>query len=483
MNFKTKSLLAGVALLVVLAAAALLCRQPQQSQPKSERAEVVILSTNDMHAKIDEFPRLVTAVRECRDTVCTILVDAGDRWTGDGYVDLADRRRPIIDLMNHLGYDVATLGNHEFDVGQATLDAALQLCRFKVLCANMQSDTELLDDVAGTARVETPDGVTIDFAGVVTNFNNGHPDGNDDTFKGLRFESPQECAVARAAEMTGDVKVLLSHMGDDKDMALAARGCGYDIIISGHTHALVDTLINGTLIGQTQNKLKNVGVTRITLEGGRICSTSYENIPLARYAKDAETERMVEQIKDNPEMKVVVGRAANRATHVGLANWQTRVLKQKFGVEVALYHYGGVRLQGLEAGEVTVKDIYDNEPFFSPICTARMTPQQLRRMIVSKYNDTKNSKESHRVDIFASTPYDIVTTAEDVAVDVRFAQLEEGVRYTVALPEYVANNYGDFECEELRVTPHTAYGLDIEYMKQHSPVVFDNTPKQRIVRR
>ena len=45
--------------------------------------EVVILSTNDMHASISNFPRLATAVAQCRDTVATILVDAGDRWTGN----------------------------------------------------------------------------------------------------------------------------------------------------------------------------------------------------------------------------------------------------------------------------------------------------------------------------------------------------------------------------------------------------------------
>ena len=69
--------------------------------------EFVILSTNDLHASIKNFPRLATAVKECRDTVATLLVDAGDRWTGNAFVDLApEPRKPIIDLMNELGYDV-----------------------------------------------------------------------------------------------------------------------------------------------------------------------------------------------------------------------------------------------------------------------------------------------------------------------------------------------------------------------------------------
>ena len=70
------------------------------------RSEFVILSTNDMHASLDNMARLATAVKECRDTVFTIVVDAGDRWTGNAYIDLAKGRLPMIRLMNAVGYDV-----------------------------------------------------------------------------------------------------------------------------------------------------------------------------------------------------------------------------------------------------------------------------------------------------------------------------------------------------------------------------------------
>ena len=73
-------------------------------------------------------------------TRVVILVDAGDRWTGNAYVDQAEGRRPVLELMNELGYDVATLGNHEFDVGQQTLAEAIGYCRFPVICANMVSE-------------------------------------------------------------------------------------------------------------------------------------------------------------------------------------------------------------------------------------------------------------------------------------------------------------------------------------------------------
>lgn len=87
---------------------------------------LVLLSTNDIHAQIDRFPQLAAAVEACRDTVANVvLLDAGDRWTGNPYVDRAQTPgMPIIRLMNRLGYDAATLGNHEF---------VLFLCPFCVI--------------------------------------------------------------------------------------------------------------------------------------------------------------------------------------------------------------------------------------------------------------------------------------------------------------------------------------------------------------
>ena len=139
-----KKSLFGALLLFVLAACS----------PRMET--VVILSTNDIHAHIEKFPQLAEAVKKCRDTVKNvILVDAGDRWTGNVYCDrAAEPRRPIIDLMNRLRYDVATFGNHEFDAGQAFLGVRTAQCRFPVVCANIVSDTATFPQPAPYAIVE-----------------------------------------------------------------------------------------------------------------------------------------------------------------------------------------------------------------------------------------------------------------------------------------------------------------------------------------
>ncbi len=447
-----------------------------------KKSEFVILSTNDMHASLGNMARLATAVKECRDTVFTIVVDAGDRWTGNAYVDLAEGRLPMIRLMNAVGYDVATLGNHDFDPGQPVLAGAIDAAEFEVVCANMRSEGGVLDGVAPKYQIETPEGVEIDFVGVVTSYSNGHPDGNDNNFEGLKFEDPQIVAERECEESKGDVKVLLSHMGDDRDLALAARYGGYDLILGGHTHRLLDTVVNGTVVGQTQRKLKYVGVTKVKMRGSKVVSIEYENIPLKNYTKDAEVEAQIQEIEANPALQEVVGSMAHSTNHVGLCNLQTKIIKKATGAEIGIYHRGGVRIiEGLPKGDVTIKTLFDNEPFFSQVHLVEMTPAQLRKLIVEKYNDTVNAKESHVVDLYATTPYHIIVDENDMAYDVHFPRLREGRKYKIAVADYVARNYAHFECENEVRLPLLVFELDRAYFEKNSPVEVSNEPLQRVV--
>ena len=461
-----------LALVVVVLAVAQWCRREQT---------FVILSTNDIHASLGNVPRLATAIKECRDTVFTIVADAGDRWTGNAYVDLATDRLPIIRVMNSLGYDVATLGNHEFDAGQQTLSNAVTYADFPIVCANMQSKDKRFNRIAPVSRITTPQGVDVDIVGVVTSFADGRPDGNEASFEGLTFENAIDVAERECRQSAGDVKILLSHMGDDRDMELAARYAGYDMIIGGHTHRLLDTLVNGTVIGQTERKLKYVGVTRVKMRGRNVVGVEYENIPLSNYAEDEEAKALVADIETNPALKVVVGTVAKSLNHEGLGNLQTEVLRDATRADIGIYHKGGIRLEELPKGEVTVKMLFDNEPFFSRVHTAEMTPADLRRLIIEKYNDATNAKEAHRIDLYATTPYNIIVDKSDMAYDVEFPRLKEGNYYTVAIADYVARNYKGFNARNEVRTPLLVYDLDVAYFAKHSPVKISSQPRQKIV--
>jgi 5'-nucleotidase len=110
-----------------------------------------------------------------------------------------------------------------------------------------------------------------------------------------------------------------------------------------------------------------------------------------------------------------------------------------------------------------------------------MTAAELRRLIITKYNDMTNMKESHRIDLMATTPYKIIVDKSNTALDVVFPQLKEGVRYKVAFADYIARNYKDFEGKNEVRTPLLVYDLDVAFFAKNSPVKVNNKPLQSIV--
>lgn len=467
-----------MALLAVVAAAAA-CAPRERT--------LVLLSTNDMHAKIQNFPRLATAVEACRDTAqLVVLVDAGDRWTGNAYVDMAATPgMPIVALMNRLGYDVATLGNHEFDHGQAFLGRMVDSMDFGVVCANVVSDTCTFPKLPPYTIVDK-DGLRIGFVGVVTNYEGpGHPAGNASSFAGLEFPDPQQMALKYAAELRPkvDVLVLVSHMGDDRDAELLAGGASqYDVVIGGHTHEQVDTLINGTLLTQTGKDLKNIGVTTVRMKGRKVAGVDFRIIPLSEYEPDILYQKQVDAYYANPELNKPVGRFAKTADKWGLANWMAAAVADEADADVGFYHIGGVRLDSIPAGGVSVAKVYGLEPFGTLVAEMEMTPAQMRRMIVSKYNDPVNVKEAHRIDLVSTTSYVIITDGADNALDVQFPALREGRKYKVAVSDYIFRNYKDLDYTDGEITDEAVAAILLEELTEDG-VKIDNTPRQQVRRK
>ena len=464
--------------LIVVAAVVAACAPREQT--------LVLLSTNDMHAKIQNFPRLASAVEACRDTAqLVVLVDAGDRWTGNAYVDRAPTPgMPMIAMMNRLGYDVATLGNHEFDHGQAFLGRMIDSMAFEVVCANVVSDTCTFPQLPPYVVLKEG-GIRIGFVGVVTNYEGpGHPAGNAASFKGLEFPDPQRMASEYAAELRPrvDVLVLVSHMGDDRDAELLGKETQFDVVIGGHTHEEIDSLVNGTLLTQTGKNLQNVGVTVIRLRGKRVVGVDYRIVPLADYAPDPVFQAEVERYYAEPALNRPVGEFGAAADKWGVANWMAGAVAEAADADIGFYHIGGVRLDTIPAGGVGTARIYDLEPFGTEIAVMRMTPRQMRRMILSKYNDEENRKEAHRIDLISTTPYTIVTDAKDHALDVRFAQLREDKTYRVAVSDYVYKNYNDLDYTDGEITGEKVADVLLEELEEKSPLTPDNTPRQTVAR-
>lgn len=446
---------------------------------------LVLLSTNDMHAKIERFAQLAAAVEACRDTAqIVMLVDAGDRWTGNAFVDRVEvQGLPIVELMNRLRYDVVTSGNHEFDFGQAHLGRMIDSMDARVVCANLHSDTATFAQPPAHVLFDK-DGVRIGFVGVITNYEgDGYPAGRAESFRGLTFSDPQQVAEQQAAELRAqcDVLVLLSHMGDNRDKELLERGgSSYDVLIGGHTHAQLDTLIDGTRLTQTGKDLLNVGVTTIRLKGRKIVSIASRLVSLEDYAPAPEYQRQVDVYFADPELNRTVGALGTAMDKSGLANWMARSVADAQKAEVGFYHVGGVRLDTIPAGDVRKAVVYGLEPFQTQIATMRMSVADMRRMVICKFNDTVNAKESHRVDLVSTTPYTILTDAAGNAVDVVFPLLREGRAYRVAMSDYSYNNYKGLHYTDGQVSETKVEDVLFDDLAKHSPLKADNTPRQTI---
>ncbi len=444
---------------------------------------LVILSTNDMHAKIQRFPQLAAAVEACRDTAqLVLLVDAGDRWTGNAFVDKVPvPGKPIVELMNRLGYDVVTVGNHEFDHGQAYLGRMLDNMDFEVVAVNVVSDTATFPQLPPYAIVKRG-GVRIGIVGAVTNYEGpGHPAGNKSSFVGLTFPDPQAEAMKYAAELRPkvDVLILLSHMGDDRDMELLNKTQLFDLAIGGHTHVVLDTLVNGTLLTQTGKNLQNVGVSTVRLRGHKVESVDFRVVPLDGYAPDEAFARQVEDYYADAELNKAIGKFALPADKAGLANWMASAIADEADADLGLYHVGGVRLDGIAAGDVSRARVYDLEPFGTRIAVMKMTPEQIRRMIVTKYNE--DTREGHRVDLILTTPYTILVDEADRAFDVRFHELREGRVYQIALSDYIFKNYHGLEYADGEILDEEVADVLIDELEDDSPLRPDNRMRQQVL--
>ena len=421
------------------------------AQPKSaEESHIYIISTNDMHANIEAMPRLATLVEEFEAKGDVLLVDAGDRVTGNAYVDDdAEPGIPMIELMNEVGYDVVTLGNHEFDKGRDVLYAMADASEFEWVCANM---SDAVGEGFKPYATITVEGVDIAFVGIVATDFNGRPMGGDASFEGFRFSDDRatayECSMNLAEEV--DFAVLLSHMGFDMDRRLAEMSPAYDWIVGGHSHDVVNEPTNGVHISQNRKDIRYVTVADVVVKAGEVVGVEYTQIETANYAEDEEVRAMVEAIKArDPGLNTVEAKANALATKDGIANFTCEALLHYpydagFEPEIVFYHYGGVRLAEILEGDIKRVDILNNDPFVSTIYVGEMSLDEMRQFILEKYNSgtaEKPDKESHYAYFRSNIPYEIVVGEDGDAVDIRF-DLEPRT-YRVAMCNYIAENYLD----------------------------------------
>lgn len=411
---------------------------------------ITIITTNDIHGSIESFPRLATLVEQYRDTERgkVLLIDAGDRWTGNPYVDLAPNRgEPIIEMMDSLGYDLATFGNHEFDFGLQNLADRNASATFPFIAANIDANGTVLPQPAASHIFEI-NGIKIAMLGLITTARGGYPDGAVENFGNLIFSHPIETALRhRTLRDSADVFIALSHIGYELDSVMATQMPELDVILGAHSHTFIpDTRrVDSTVVTQAASSLQYVTVTTLYLTKKRLTSVESHVVKLDTVAPDARYQAMVDRFKSQPELGRTVGRTTGNLTEDGLMNMINDILRVEAGTDFAIYNRGGMRIDSLPAGDIALADIYAMEPFGNTIYVLQLTLDQIKQMILNKYNSS--GSDARNLDIYPSGfTYTIVLDPDDQdkASDVKFVmkgrKSPTGV-YSVATCSYLQGAY------------------------------------------
>ncbi|MBC7222222.1 5'-nucleotidase C-terminal domain-containing protein [Candidatus Bipolaricaulota bacterium] len=199
---------------------------------------LLLLHVNDVHSRLDELARVMTLVEEIRaDYPNALFLHAGDQFLGTLYFTvhkgLADA-----EILNLVGVSAMVLGNHEFDEGPVGLAQFAELVRFPLLCANCDVSAEpLLFGKIKPYVVLEVDGEKVGIVGVTT------PDTAWSSSPGpnVTFTDPVVAVRSAVAELSAQgisVIIVLSHLGWERDLALAQSVTGIDVIVGGHSHTL-----------------------------------------------------------------------------------------------------------------------------------------------------------------------------------------------------------------------------------------------------
>ena len=272
-------------LLSVVMTLTLLVSSAWADEPKPLNGKTVILHTNDVHGSIELYAKVAAMKGDYEaQGAQVILADAGDYSQGTVYVSV-NKGKDAVTMMNAAGYDVATIGNHEFDYGYAQLKSNLDSAVFKVVCANVLQDGSPVFDAY---RKINKGGVQVAFVGLETP--EAQTKANPALIQGLTFLAGDEMYAAvqtqvDAARTAGaDIVIVLTHLGVDSSSEpntsydLYEKVTGIDFIIDGHSHTVMTKGPEGEPIQSTGTALNNIGV--ITIDNATKKIESNELIPI-----------------------------------------------------------------------------------------------------------------------------------------------------------------------------------------------------------
>jgi len=217
----------------------------------------VILHVNDTHSHLEpdhggdycgmggviERAAIIDSVRKAMGPGRTLLLHAGDFNQGTSYFSELGGRAEV-DLVNALGYDCITLGNHEFDNGIEDLESRLARVECPVVCANLDLSPFKLGEYVEPCTVLRKAGRRIGIIGLTSNLRSNVAATISSRIPQLdNVEQTNRWADYLRNEKMCDMVILLSHLGYKEDLALIPHIRNVDIVVGGHSHTFIDEMV------------------------------------------------------------------------------------------------------------------------------------------------------------------------------------------------------------------------------------------------
>ena len=459
------------------------CDSPTETQTKATpqgETEIVILSVNDMHSSIDQFPKFATMVDSLRAVYPDMLLfSAGDNRTGNPVNDQYNPvNYPMIELMNRTGFDLCAVGNHEWDGNIINLQHDIERADFPFLCANVCIPDTVNLDIKPFVTLERQ-GVKIAVVGMIELSQDGRPGAHPNNLKKVRFKRADKVLPQyQYLRNQNDVVILLSHCGLDDDRELAQANPWLDAIIGGHTHTLIErpTETNGVLITQAGSHLKNATLMKLRVKDHKVMGKEAIVLNINKVRKEkTEIKRLVDGFDDAPALNEAIATAKTKfETKDEIGCMIADALREMSGADFAFQNTGGVRVNYFKKGPITVKDVYTIDPFDNDVVVYQMTGEQIKRFIINSYR--KNGGFPSYV---SGMTYKISDDGKSVWVEMDKASFSTKKTYKVAMNSFMASTVSFESVDDGQSMFKTSEEMMIEFLRKHKTVDYQGVVRTK----
>lgn len=399
---------------IVLCALLVVCVFPTATFAAQNNEDIIILYENDVHCAVEGYSRLSAMKKELQDTYAHVGVVSGGDYIQGSSLGAISQGQYIVDLMNLVGYDAVTLGNHEFDYRMERLAELVGMMDTKPVCCNFQKIGETESYFEPYTIVSYGD-VDIAYIGITTphTITSSSPAQFKDesgeyiyTFNPTALYDFVQDAIDSAKSEGADYVIALSHIGyadneaygDLEDIEdLIGNTDGFDVVLDAHSHSVIEgkTVVdeggNEVLLSSTGTKFEYVG--KLTISGGEFKT---ELIKTEDYQKtDPIIDSYIEKI--NAEYAVLGDRKvafsevdlitqdANgnrlvRNSETNLGDLCAEAVRSIMSADIGYMNGGGLRADIL-AGDITFNDLLSVFPFNNTIVLAEVSGQTMKDMM------------------------------------------------------------------------------------------------------